>query len=173
MPANTLETLLAKQDIADTMMRYARGVDRADGALLKSCYHADAIEEHGPAYCGPAHAYIDGAVPRMQKMGVMAHYVCNMHVELDGDTAYVESYVLTFARFEKDGEHWDTLTGGRTVDRFEKRSGEWKIAHRKITFDWNRDMPMAETWCLGFFDTSHPRMLKGSKARDDLSYQRF
>ncbi len=71
------------------------------------------------------------------------------------------------------GEKWDTLTGGRIVDRFEKRDGEWRIAHRKITLDWNRDMPMAETWCLGLFKPEDPRMHIGEKGKGDLSYSRF
>ncbi len=173
MTANTIETVLAKQDITDVIMRYARGVDRADAEILKSCYHENAIEEHGSTYAGPAHAYIDGAVPRIKKMGVMAHYVCNISTELDGDKAYVETYVLTFARFDKDGDPWDTLTGGRIVDRFEKREGVWKIAHRKMAFDWNRDAPSSEGWCLGFFKPGDPKMLLGRKDGGDLSYQRF
>jgi len=172
MHANTIESLLAKQDISDVMMRYARGVDRADEAMLRSCYWDDAIEEHGSTYSGPAQDYIGAAIPRIAKMGVMAHYVCNSHVELDGDVAHVESYVLTFARFAKDGEDWDTLTGGRTVDRFECRGGEWRIAHRRAVFDWNRDAPSREGWCLGFFDPSDPRMPLGCKGRDDPSYRR-
>jgi ketosteroid isomerase-like protein len=173
MYANTLETVIAKQDISDVMARYARAVDRADGPLLHSCYWDDAIEEHGSSYAGPARAYVDGAIERLQKTGVMAHYVCNSHVELDGDTAYVESYLLTFARFAKDGEPYDTLTGGRIVDRFERRGGEWRIAHRKMAFDWNRDQPSAETWCLGLFKPEDPRMVMGMKGRGDLSYSRF
>jgi|GEM_PF-4254249 len=35
-------------------MRYGRGVDRAVEEWLKSCYHPDAIAEHGNAYVGPA-----------------------------------------------------------------------------------------------------------------------
>lgn len=171
--SNTLDTVIDKEDIRDVIMRYARGVDRADSALLKSCYHDDAIEEHGGAYSGPAHIYIDGAIPRMRKMGVMAHYICNMSIDLQGDRAYVETYVLTFARFEKNGEPWDTLTGGRIVDRFEKRGGEWRIAHRKMTFDWNRDEPSSETWCLGLFKPGAPGMVMGVKGKDDLSYARF
>ena len=172
--ANTLETMLAKQDIADCLARYARGVDRADGELLHSCYFDDSIEEHGSSYSGPARAYIDGAIQRMQGGDVMGHYLCNLHVEFESDTlAYAECYVLTFARFPKDGERWDTLTGRRIVDRFEKRDGEWRIAHRKITLDWNRDMPMAETWCLGLFKPEDPRMHIGEKGKGDLSYSRF
>jgi len=171
--ANTLETMLAKQDILDVLARYARGTDRADEALMRSCYHEDAIEEHANAYSGPAKDYIPDAVKRIRKMGVMAHYVCNSHIELDGDTAWVESYVLTFARFAKDGRNYDTFTGGRLCDRFEKRGGEWRIAHRKITFDWNRDVEASEGWCLGMFDLDDPRVVLGEKNENDLSYARF
>src|SRR5690349_18693854 len=122
-----LETLLAKEEIRDVLMRYGRGVDRADAQLLKFCYHEDAVEEHGSTYAGPALAYIDGAVPRIRKMGAMAHYICNIHIAIEDDKAYVESYVLTFARITRDGKTGDTLTGGRLCDRFEKRNGAWKI----------------------------------------------
>jgi ketosteroid isomerase-like protein len=168
-----LEEFLAKEEIRDVMMRYGRGVDRADGELLKSCYHADAIEEHGSTYAGPAHAYIDGAIPRIMKMGTLAHYICNIHIMLDGDKAYVESYLLTFARFQKDGASFDTFTGGRIVDRFESRQGEWRIAHRKMAFDWNYDTPTREGWCLGLFNPSDPKMIIGQKGPGDLSYQKF
>ncbi|MAK64756.1 MAG: hypothetical protein CMF75_08490 [Maricaulis sp.] len=174
---NTVETLLAKQDIRDVLARYARGVDRADGTLLKSCYHPDAIEEHGNTYQGPAHAYVDGAVERMAKMThPMAHYVCNSHFEFeeDGCVAFVETYVLTFARFDsKEGEPFDTLTGGRLFDKFEKRDGVWKIAHRKMTLDWNRDQPKSETWCLGVFDPDSPDLHMGCRGTGDLTYSRF
>ncbi len=168
-----LEAFLSKQEIQEVLARQARGVDRADEALLKSCYHPDAIEEHGPNYNGPAHAYVEGAVGRIRQMGTMAHYLCNQHIELDGETAYVEAYVITFARFSRDGTDVDTFTGARSVDRFERRSGEWKIAHRKLVFDWNHDLPANQTWCLGMFNAEDPKMRHGSKNRDDLSYQRF
>ncbi len=169
-----LAALLDKAEIHDVLMRYGRGVDRADAEWLKSCYHPGAIEEHGSAYAGPADAYIEGAVGRIRKMGAMAHYICNVHIDLvEADLAYAEAYVLTFVRFQKGDESWDTLTGGRIVDRFERRDGAWKIAHRKMTFDWNRDMPSNEGWCLGTFNVEDPKMNFGRKDRDDLSYQRF
>jgi hypothetical protein len=174
---NTVESLIAKQDIRDALARYARGVDRADGALLKSCYHADAVEEHGNTYTGLAHAYVDGAVERLARLKhPMAHYLCNTDIDLDleAGVAFVETYILTFARFDdKEGKAHDTLTGGRLVDRFEYRDGVWKIAHRKMAFDWNRDAPENETWCLGLFKPDAPGMIMGKRGQEDLSYQRF
>jgi len=169
-----LAVLLDKAEIHDVLMRYGRGVDRADGDLLRSCYHPGAIEEHGSSYVGPASDYIANAVLRIPKMGVMAHYICNVHVDfVEADLAYVEAYVLTFARLKKEGQDWDTLTGGRLVDRFERRDGAWKIAHRKMTFDWNHDQPSNEGWCLGLFNPADPKMNFGRKDHSDLSYQRF
>lgn len=168
-----LEEFLAKEEIRDVLMRYGRGVDRADADLLRTCYHPGAIEEHGSTYSGPIEPYLEGAIPRIRKMGTLAHYICNIHISLEGDKAYVESYLLTFARFEKDDKQFDTFTGGRICDRFENRGGEWRIAHRKMAFDWNHDMPAQETWCLGLFNPADPRMVMGQKGEGDLSYSRF
>ena len=48
-----LDRMLARDAIRDVLARYARGIDRADAALLKSCYFDDAIEEHGSSFTRP------------------------------------------------------------------------------------------------------------------------
>ena len=96
-----LERMLARDEIQEVLARYARGVDRADADLLKSCYHPDAIEEHGGNYSGNAFAYVDGAVPRIRLMGAMQHLLGTSHIEFDGDVAWVETYLWTFARFAR------------------------------------------------------------------------
>jgi hypothetical protein len=170
--ASRIERMLARDEIHEVLARYARGVDRADGELLKSCYHADAIEEHGGNYTGNAFAYVDGAVPRIRLMGAMQHLLGTSHIEFDGDVAHVETYLWTFARFASEHGSTDTFTGGRLVDRFERRNGQWKIAHRRTVFDWNRDTPSREGWCTGLFDPSKPGMHLGRKDTTDLSYDR-
>jgi hypothetical protein len=122
-----LERMLARDEIQEVLARYARGVDRADAELLKSCYHPDAIEEHGGNYTGNAFAYVDGAVPRIRLMGAMQHLLGTSHIDFDGDVAWVETYLWTFARFAANGGSIDTFTGGRLVDRFERRHGQWKM----------------------------------------------
>lgn len=167
-----LSRFMARQEILEVLARYARGVDRADGELLLSCYHEGAIEEHGSTYCGPAREYVEGAVERLKLMGPLAHYLCSTHVEFDGDVAWAETYVLTFARVGEGEASTDTFTGGRLHDKFECRGGEWKITHRRMAFDWNRDMDTREDWCAGLFDPSHPKFHLGVKGFADLSYQR-
>ena len=66
-PANDekIQLMLARNEIREVLANYARGVDRGDSALLKSCYHPHAIEEHGGAYAGNAFDYVDGAMRRI------------------------------------------------------------------------------------------------------------
>lgn len=165
--------VLARDEIREVLARYARGVDRADGEMLKSCYHPDAIEEHGGNYAGNACQYIDGAIPRIRNMGPMQHLLGTSYIEFEGDVAFVETYLWTFVRLMVDGKDTDTFTGGRLIDRFECRDGAWKIAHRRTVFDWNRDTPSSQGWCVGLFKPGTPGMHLGTKDRADLSYQRF
>jgi hypothetical protein len=167
-----IEHMLARDEIREVLARYARGVDRADDELLKSCYHADGIEEHGGNFAGNAWQYVDNAMPRIRSMGPMQHLLGTSHIEFDGDVACVETYLWTFARLTIEGKDMDTFTGGRLIDRFERRNGEWKIAHRRTVFDWNRDTRSSQGWCVGLFKPGTPGMHLGTKDRSDLSYHR-
>ena len=62
------------------------------------------------------------------------HVVTNHSCELDGDVAHTETYWM-FAGMHHDGNML-SLGGGRYIDRFEKRDGQWKIAARKCVPDW-------------------------------------
>lgn len=42
-----LRALLDQSEIRDVHLRYCRGVDRCDWDLVRSCYYAEAIDEHG------------------------------------------------------------------------------------------------------------------------------
>ena len=44
-----LQSLLDKDEIRDVVMRFARGGDRHDWQLVRSCHHDDALDDHGPS----------------------------------------------------------------------------------------------------------------------------
>ena len=63
------------------------------------------------------------------------HQLGPVSIELAGDTAFTETYFTSHHRFGAvppagRTPHEDRFMGGRYVDRFEKRQGEWRIAHR-------------------------------------------
>lgn len=171
--AEKIKHMLARDEIREVLARYARGVDRADAALLRSCYHPDAIEEHGGTYAGNAFDYVQGAVPRIMNLGPMQHLLGSSHIDLQGNKAYVETYVWTMLRVATATGELDTFTGGRLIDRFELRDGAWKIAHRRTVFDWNRDTPSRQGWVNGMFKPGTPGMLQGAKGAADPSYLQF
>lgn len=166
-----LQALLDKQEITEVLMRYSRAVDRGDVELLRACYHADATEDHGGVFTGPAAEYIARIAPILPKAGVLTHAVSNVLIELDSDHARVEAYITTFARMKKDGEKFDTLTLARTLDRFERRDGVWRIAARRMSWEWHHEMPLAETWGRGLLAPDAAALVRGGKMPNDMLYR--
>jgi hypothetical protein len=72
------------------------------------------------------------------------HSHSNEYFEINGDVASGETYVLAHL-VSAGSDPQETLTGGRYLDRFEKRGGVWKIAHRTFVTDWTSSRPAADT----------------------------
>lgn len=156
--------LLDERDIHDVLLRYCRGVDRCDAELLASCYHDDAVDDHGSwiEYGGDAPLEIiervkPGAEPAM-------HFLGNVRIEVEGDTAFAESYLLAFRAFRRDDRAYTRTTALRFIDRFTRRGGEWRIGERVVADDWSRVDEVLEA----MHEAS--RFRYGSKDRDDPVY---
>ncbi len=160
-----LQVLLDKQEIHETLMRYCRGIDRCDEALLRSVYHPDATDNHGQ-FNGQAAEFIPWALKSLQRDERTTHFVGNELIEVQGDVAWCESYLIAVhRRRDKNGAIIDLTFGGRYVDRFERRHGSWKIAHRQVVFDWSRIDPVEKSFSLEQYIT-------GQRSRDDARYKR-
>jgi hypothetical protein len=61
-----LQVLLDKQEIHEVLMRYCRGIDRCDAELLRSVYHADAVDDHGQLN-GKAADFIPWAIKALER----------------------------------------------------------------------------------------------------------
>lgn len=166
-----IQGLLDKQAITEVLMRYSRAVDRGDEALLRACYHVDAVEDHGGSFLGPASDYIAAILPALHSDRLMTHTVTNVLVELEGPTrARSECYYLSFARYPAAEPPFETLTLARAIDRMEKRDGVWRIARRTLRWEWNREQPIAETWARG--GIGDPAiLLHGGKMPNDPLYE--
>ncbi len=130
MAANErLERLIDQQDIEAVLARYCRGVDRGDEALLAACYHPDGTDDHG-TFVGLGSDFARWAVGGAAEVWVASHHtVHNVLIDwLDSDVAQVECAVLAF-NHRRSAEEVEVFAG-RYLDRFERRDGAWKIAHR-------------------------------------------
>jgi hypothetical protein len=160
-----VQHLLDRQAILDVIVRESRGRDRHDTEVTASCYWPDGADEHGPVPF-PATEY-----PEIANKGhagafsVNQHNLANHICEIDGATAYCETYVVG-TLLSLDGLTC-TMAAGRYMDQLEKRNGEWRILWRRSTVEaamqgdasWLHTPPVK-----GF--------LKGTRDRSDLSYQR-
>jgi ketosteroid isomerase-like protein len=162
----TVEELLAKQEIAEVVLRYARGVDRMDRELVRSCYHDDALERHG-SFEGGVEAFLDWSFGLLAKVASTMHYMVSTLVELDGDVAWSETYAC--ARHHDPGgpDRRNLIVGLRYLDRFERRAGgPWLIADRQTVTEWVRRDDPALFWPVP------ERERTARRDRSDPVYQR-
>ncbi len=160
--------LADKQDCADLVFRLARAVDRCDAALMKELFHADATDDHG-MFQGSARDFIAWVIPVLQAMDRTQHIIGQVLIEVDGDTARGESYFIAHHAIPRPDGGVFMLAAGRYLDRFERRDGIWKIAHRHAVYDWNSTAPLSDGW-----DRAAPGPTRfGTRGPADASYGHF
>lgn len=163
---NRLEHVLARDEIREVLARLARGTDRCDASLIRSCYHEDAEDDHG-GFQGSGDAFAKWVLETLP-----AHFQATMHnlgnsdIRVEGDTAWSETYCTAHHVMHPDeqGVIRDSIMGLRYVDRFERRSGEWRVARRTCVYDWTYVVRADDAWPLD------PPFIKGGRGSDDPSY---
>lgn len=157
-----IERLVAVAHITDRIYQYSRAVDRLDAALLSDVYWPDGTDDHG-VFCGSAPDYVEWVMSYVGSWISTHHDNGNIMVDLHGDTAWVESHWTGYYRLPSDSGYTDLVSCGRYLDRFERRSGVWRIAHRTCVSDWGSTAHV----------TGAPRAahrLSGRRGRTDLVY---
>ena len=154
---------------------------------MKSVYWPDGTDNHG-VFNGNAAEFAEFIVREIQNwFEVTMHGLMNVHMEIEGDVACTETYLFAYhkvradkaneifgsrymAMFEGHGldpDHHHFYFGGRYLDRFERRVGEWRIANRQVVMDWNDNRPSGEILDQGMFATLQPR---GERGAGDLVF---
>jgi SnoaL-like domain len=136
-----LAELADKQDIREVVLRYCRGVDRLDLELVRSCYFDDGVDHH-TGFTGPADDYVAWLAVGLPRFSGTQHVIGNQLVELDGDTAYSETYGTAHHWGEPlDDPRMNFSSGFRYVDHLERRQGRWAIVERFAVREWTRAVP--------------------------------
>jgi hypothetical protein len=165
--ATSLEELSDRHEIWQVLLRYSRGIDRFDHAMLRSCYHDDAVDDHG-VFVGGADEFVEWAIGYHAAYNTVHHHAVSNHwCELDGNKAHTETY-YTYMGANVEGPH--SLSMGRYIDRFEKRSGEWRIAERVCVNELVCDL--TETKLPEEFARALMSSGPGTRAKSDVSYMR-
>ncbi|MFT4045318.1 MAG: nuclear transport factor 2 family protein [Solimonas sp.] len=153
-----LQALLDRERIREAIARLARGEDRRDAALISASYWPDSKTDYG-VFTGNFDEYLAWVVPGSPAIPVTQHILGQTWIELKGEVALAETHVTSYHRVDMGSEERDTVIGGRYLDRFEKRNGEWRIAERTMLYDWFRDFGVSVDWSQGVmglpFSASH------------------
>lgn len=128
------QELLDRVALHDLLMRYCRGCDRRDFALVRSLYHDDAIDDHGAMFRGGPDAFVAWLPEAMAHWDATRHSVTNSLFAIDGDMAEGEHYVVAWHRTRSPGAK-EYIVHGRYLDRYARRDGVWKFLHRSLVFD--------------------------------------
>ncbi|GIX29798.1 MAG: hypothetical protein KatS3mg124_0270 [Porticoccaceae bacterium] len=91
--SQALRELLDRQAIWQVLQRLARGLDRLDVELVRSCYFDDAVDDHGH-YVGDPDGFIAWANETARQFRWTHHALTTHNCELAGDDAYCETYFL-------------------------------------------------------------------------------
>ena len=163
-----IRKLIAQQEITAVIYRLARGLDRRDKALLASCFHEGATDDHG-LFVGDAPDFCDWVTEQLGNYERTQHHITNVNIVIDDNTASTEAYFIAHHVMPTaEGPKKDIIAAGRYLDRFERRNDEWLIVHRKALYDWSR----VEDTKSGWEKPPVSEILeRGQQGPEDLSYE--
>jgi len=145
---------------------YGHGIDRRDYGLLKSLYHDDAIDDHSPYYCGSAAGFIDWLPQMLATWAATSHIMLNTLFLLDGDRG--EGVITARAwHLTADGTR-EFIAWGRYADRYERRDGIWRFAHRFFILDHSEERAVEQQDSFGTQGVE-----TGRAGADDPLYRRL
>jgi hypothetical protein len=170
---DTADQMLAKHNIREALVRLARGEDRRDAALISTAYWPDSVTDYG-VFKGDFADYLAWVVPGSEAITNTQHVLGQSFIELAGDSASAETQVISYHRIDYGGgdEH-DTVIGGRYLDRFALRQGEWRIASRTMLYDWYQDWGKAIDWSQGIMGLPFSGPHFSGRANGDWSVEFF
>jgi hypothetical protein len=159
--AKQLDELLSRARISEVLMAYARGNDRVDEALLRSCFWPESTHKHG-RFEGKSSDFIGFAMKIITGLKFTAHHISNVSIQMTGDRALSECYYLAHHRRDRKegGGEEDAWFEGRYLDDFERRDGVWKIIRRRGLADYSPPATPAATayadWPAGQHSLRYP-----------------
>jgi len=180
----TIARLEAESDITRIINLYCHALDRRRWELMDHVFHDDARYGFGDIG-GDWRDFVKAARSIVDPLGPCHHTVSNILINLDGDSARVETYLIGYhvvpadyppglntngLYYARPGERYVSMVGGRYIDRFEKRGPGWRIAWRTGLYDWIQDLPYTDgglsrspSQALGKWDDSDPSFAVVSK----------
>lgn len=142
------QELLDRQDITDLLHRYSLALDTRDWALLETCFRPDAVfVSDGFAPCDGFPVIRQAIRTALGGLDQSQHYVTNVLVRLNADTATVTSYLQAqHVRHAAEGNP-NFLVAGIYRDDVARTASGWYFTRRTLRVTWtegNPDVPLGK-----------------------------
>lgn len=151
---NAIEQLIEKEAIRELVLKYSRGVDRQNVALLRQLYTADATDTHGNTFDGSASDYIDFLEKSLPYLAYSGHHVCNHMISIDGREGNGEVYAMAIHVIpDGHGGFVEDTIFVRYIDCYRKcDDDQWRFSKRTVTYDYRKKTPVDASSLEGLID---------------------
>lgn len=164
-----LDLLQAKQDLLELNARYCEGVDRGERDTLTALWWPEGTIDFG-LFDGPGAEFAELIGAPNPALEVNFHFASNQRFEIDGERANGRSYVIgKTCMVGEDGARTEQMVGGRYLDKYERRQGQWRFLKRLFVIDWISCGPSTANWETGIGAAA----CRGRLDSDDISYRFF
>lgn len=128
-----IQRLIDRYEIDQLLANWLHGLDGKDAALWLSAFHTDGVfEVDAPAAYAKGHdAILEWASTHPWSFQTRSHITCAHRIDFIDD--HSATGLGRGAGVFKIEDGTVLLTTGRLDDRYQKRNGVWKIAHRKVS----------------------------------------
>ncbi len=138
-----IQRILDKNEIQETILKYAWGIDSRDWDLFRSIF-ADEVEMDFSSYSGApgskmsADDWVEGCKSLLPGFDATQHVLTNFMIDVAGDAASAIVYMKAEHFIANNlGDNYHTL-GGHYTHRLERGSDGWKIHATTLTVTWSR-----------------------------------
>ena len=152
-----------KLGVAETVYRYATGVDRRDWVLYRSLFTDTVTVDFSSFDPGLASRVLDaddwvaGLVPLFTGLAATQHSMTNPLTAVEGDAAAITMSVQAYHVFDPDDPaSWYTI-GGYYDDTLERVDGQWLLTGVRLTVTWRAGDPAI----MGLARAAGTRLLEG------------
>ena len=129
------QTIREQWAIIDVLSRYARGIDRKDAVLYRSCFTEEVDVDMGRGLESgiPADAWVDQALSVVERYEATQHIISNHVISLESGQAR--------CRAEVQAQHWNPTgawkIGGHYEDHLIKTETGWRIQRLTLKIRWS------------------------------------
>jgi 3-phenylpropionate/cinnamic acid dioxygenase small subunit len=141
----TLQDMVDRQQIVDTLYRYASTIDSKDFGRLRTLFVNDAVGQFGDAEPIAGADEIVGWIDRATRDRAWQHHKLTVyHVDIEGDEAKTLTYHTSHQKTVDDPDTVIVLVA-RYHDVLRRQDGTWKIASKRMEVGWRevRHAPQA------------------------------